>query len=60
MFDQFVNYLKYSGATVTFTLNPYHWRLIPKFQHDEEWEMETNTITFLFLSIRFWLDDGSW
>jgi len=56
----FVNYLKYSGASVTMTVNPCHWAWVPVFSIDEDWDFETYRFSILFLTVRFWLDDGSW
>jgi len=59
----FINYLKYSGASVTMTVNPCHWAWIPVFSHGQEdvWQStETLRITILFLTVRIWIDDGSW
>jgi hypothetical protein len=59
----FINYLKYSGASVTMTVNPYHWAWIPVFFYGQE-DVWDNTkswrISVLFLTLRIWIDDGSW
>jgi hypothetical protein len=58
-----IDYLKYSGAVITMTLNPYHWAWIPVVRFDETnevWTNDTFRISILFLTIRFWIDDGSW
>lgn len=60
-----MNWLKYSGASIVITLNPVHWRMIP-WARDEttnEWPNENiyaYAVTWLFLTIRVWVDDGSW
>ena len=57
-------YLTYSGASVTISINPLHWRLKPwlsRFQ--DEWagdNTRTWTVGWLFLTVRFWIDDGCW
>jgi len=59
------NWLRYSGCTVMFRLNPLHWNLIPKMmkEYDDmplgpnEWR---GCFMFLFLTIRVWIDDGKW
>lgn len=57
----FLDYLKYSGLSVIITFNPFHWYYIPRFHfHNEILEEGTQNISFLFLTIRFWIDDGSW
>ena len=58
-----VNYLKYSGASVTMTVNPCHWAWVPVFFYGQEdaWEnTESLRISILFLTVRIWIDDGSW
>ena len=58
------NYLKYSGACVIINLNPLHWLFIPKIRNDSntEWGSpeKTYSFVFLFLTIRFWIDNGEW
>jgi len=57
------DWLRYSGAVVTFHLNPLHWWVRPQFtkhksemgERDMRW-----TFKFLFLKVVFWLDDGRW
>jgi hypothetical protein len=59
----FIDYLKYSGASVTMTVNPWHWAWIPVYRYGsaEIWDYsKTYTISFLFLTIRIWFDDGNW
>jgi hypothetical protein len=61
MFDQLNDYLKYSGITVTITFNPYHWRFLPEYEKESaDWDISTNRISFLFLTIRFWLSNGDY
>lgn len=57
-------WLKYSGASVAVTLNPLHWRFIPwtsnfrdEWASPNEWNI---TVSWLFLTVRVWIDDGSW
>ena len=59
-----LKWIKYSGAAVILTLNPLHWCLVPRAQKDftewggpNEW---SGSVRWLFLTIRVWLDDGSW
>lgn len=59
----FLKYVKYSGAAISITLNPFHWAWIPnvRFQSNEIWDYsKTIVVSFLFLSVRLWLDDGKW
>ena len=56
-----LNYLKYSGLNVTFKFNPFHWRLSAAyFQTNEVWEQDALIIELFPLTVRFWIDDGSW
>ena len=59
-----LKWIKYSGASVIFTLNPVHWSLVPQaskayneWAGPKEW---TGQVTWLFLTVRVWIDDGSW
>ena len=58
------DYLKYSGASVIIHLNTLHWKVLPWFRKEiNEYATEnerTYSFTFLFLTIRVWIDDGSW
>jgi hypothetical protein len=61
MLETFYNYLKHSGASVAITLNPFHWNFFPRYFATQEWPDEkTHSVSWLFLTIRFWIDDGSW
>jgi len=59
-----LNWIKYSGAVVILTLNPHHWCLVPRAQKDftewggpNEW---SGSVSWLFLTVRIWIDNGSW
>ena len=59
------NWLRYSGASVVVTLNPLHWAWIPQTGREftGEWagpNERSYYARFLFLTVRFWIDDGSW
>ena len=58
------NYLKYSGLSVIIQLNPLHWKVWPWFKTEtnSEWGSAeyTCSLTFLFLTIRLWIDNGDW
>ena len=61
MFEKILDYLKYSGASVILTVNPFHWRFLPHYSKSQEWgEENTHVVSWLFLTIRVWIDDGSW
>jgi len=61
-------WLRYSGASVIVSVNPLHWRWIPFFQRHVEgadgWPLGPNeitvTVSWLFLTIRVWIDNGDW
>jgi hypothetical protein len=56
-----INYLKYSGVTITFKLNPYHWRFHCRYmQTNEAWETDHLSLELLPITIRVWIDDGQW
>ena len=60
-----LKWLRYSGGTVIVTVNPLHWKALPWFRNDTnlEWDManeHTWAMGFLFLTVRIWIDDGSW
>lgn len=60
-----MNWLKYSGASVSVTLNPFHWFWAPRIsnEHRGDWfgpNERTLNVSILFLTLRVWIDDGSW
>ena len=59
-----IKYLRYSGACIIFQLNPLHWKVWPWFRNESssEWGSAeyTYSLSFLFLTIRFWIDNGDW
>jgi hypothetical protein len=57
------NYLKYSGASVILSLNPLHWKILPWYRNEateDDWSVGTHAVGFLFLTVRFWIDNGDW
>ena len=66
--DQFTRALKwvrYSGASAIVTVNPLHWRLAPTARHEQnvEWPSpneHTYRVSWLFLTVRIWIDNGDW
>lgn len=59
-----MNWLTYSGISVIIKLNPLHWRLLPRVEKEvfewsgpKEW---SGSCGWLFLTVRVWIDDGSW
>jgi hypothetical protein len=56
-----LKWLKYSGCNITLKLNPFHWRLSCKLvQTNEAWETDFLCLELLPITIRIWIDDGSW
>lgn len=57
-----MNWLKYSGCNITLKLNPFHWRFtFSKGSENDAWEISTSYIIELLpITIRIWIDDGSW
>jgi hypothetical protein len=56
-----LKWLKYSGCNITLKLNPLHWRLSAKYRQTAEvWEIDCLVIELLPITIRAWIDDGSW
>lgn len=61
-----LNWIRYSGVSIILVLNPLHWRLTPWCRRDitSEWSAGpagwTGSAGFLCLTIRVWVDDGSW
>jgi hypothetical protein len=60
-----MNWLRYSGASVIITVNPLHWRWRPQARETfiDEWVGPHERAWFvgwLFLTVRIWIDDGSW
>ena len=58
-------WIKYSGASVIVTINPLHWRWKPTAQHERniEWPSpneRTYMVSWLFLTVRVWIDNGDW
>lgn len=62
---KWIQWLKYSGGAVTFSLNPAHWRLRPWARRDynDGWtgpNEKTWVFGFLAITIRVWVDNGDW
>jgi hypothetical protein len=59
----FLRYLRYSGLVVSIMFNPFHWAFLPRIQWGslEVWDTANSfNVSFLFLTIRVWIDDGKW
>lgn len=57
-----LNYLKYSGASIIITVNPFHWAWFPNIKREKElvWDSDTFKVSVLFLTVRLWIDNGDW
>jgi len=60
-----LDWLRYSGASITVTMNPCHWRLVPRARQVamDEWvgpHERSYFASWLFVTVRVWIDDGSW
>jgi hypothetical protein len=59
MWQKLIDCLMFSGINVTISLNPFQWKLIPKFYFEEDWYYVKNyRCIFLFLTFHFWYDAG--
>ena len=61
----YLKWIRYSGASVILTLNPVHWNWIPRARHEKtaEWPSpneNTHMVSWLFLTVRAWTDNGDW
>ena len=59
-----MNWIRYSGITVSLNINPCHWYWLPvaRAEHNAEWGSPWRQwrAGWLFVSIMLYLDDGSW
>jgi len=59
-----VNWLKYSGVTISINLNPWHWRSWPtlRSEHANEWGSPWRRwrAAWLMMVVIVYLDDGGW
>lgn len=59
-----LRWLRYSGISFIVAVNPMHWRWLPWGRTEySEWSgprEHTWAGGWLFLTIRIWIDDGSW
>lgn len=60
-------WMMYSGASIAVTLNPLHWSWLPRIERfdfkDTAWASpngRTWSVSWLFLTIRGWVDNGDW
>jgi hypothetical protein len=56
-----IKWLRYSGCNITLKLNPFHWRIHCAYNRtNEAWETDAFVLELLPITIRIWIDDGSW
>jgi hypothetical protein len=60
-----LNWIRYSGITIIIALNPLWWKVLPWWRKEVnvEWPSpneRTWAFGFLGITIRIWIDDGSW
>lgn len=63
--SRIIDWIRYSGAGIILHLNPLHWRLLPWFRNETNWEWpspqeRTWALGWLCITVRIWIDDGSW
>lgn len=63
--SRYLKWIRYSGASVIFSLNPLHWNMVPRAQreYNDVWpspNKSTWRMSWLFVTVRFWIDDGSY
>lgn len=64
-YRRYLKWIRYSGASVILTLNPVHWQWLPQARHEKmmEWPSpneNTYMVSWLFLTVRAWTDNGDW
>jgi len=64
-YREYLKWVKYSGASVSITLNPLHWRWIPVARNESniDWPSpneSTYMVAWLCLTVRAWTDNGDW
>ena len=60
-----LKWLRYSGVSIIITVNPAHWRVLPWAmpEYQDVWagpRHRTGAMGWLMLTVRIWIDDGSW
>ena len=60
-----LDWLRFSGASVTVTVNPWHWQWWPQIQNEpfDTWIGPYERrfyVSWLMLTVRIWIDDGAW
>ena len=60
-----MQWLRYSGFSVIILGNPCHWSVLPWWRREanDGWPSpneRTYSVGWMFLTLRIWIDDGSW
>lgn len=60
-----LDWIRYSGAVVSVTVNPCHWQWVPCATRDDNqgWlgpNERTWILGWLMVSVRIWIDNGNW
>lgn len=60
-----LDWLRYSGTSISVVLNPLHWRLIPAINDEprDHWlgpKERRWSVSWLMVTVRIWIDDGTW
>ncbi len=62
--SKLLSYCRYSGVSIIVTLNPLWWQVLPWARKEAatEWCSTERTWAcgFLGITVRVWIDDGSW
>lgn len=60
-----LDWLRYSGASISFMINPCHWHWIPRRipEPKDAWprpHQRSLVVSWLGITLRAWIDDGAW
>ena len=60
-----LDWLRYSGISISLTVNPAHWSWWPQIQNEplDTWigpNEHRFYLSWLMITLRAWIDDGSW
>jgi hypothetical protein len=62
--SKLLSYCRYSGVSVIVALNPLWWKVVPWARRERsDWpgpNEHTWAVGFLGVTVRIWIDDGSW
>ena len=62
--SKLLSYCRYSGVSIIVALNPLWWKVLPWAREETttEWGSTERTWAcgFLGITVRVWIDDGSW